>query len=48
MGYFTPKEPPFTIIGIYQEMMEWISSKLIGVVDVMFGMILARKLHNFS
>jgi hypothetical protein len=32
MGCFTPKEPSFTIICIYQEMMEWMSSKLIGLV----------------
>jgi hypothetical protein len=33
MGCFTPKEPSFTNIGIYQEMMEWMSSKWIGVVN---------------
>jgi hypothetical protein len=33
MGCFTPKEPSFTIIGIYQEIMEWMSSRLIDVVD---------------
>jgi hypothetical protein len=33
MGCFTLKEPSFTIISIYQEMMEWMSSKLIGVVN---------------
>jgi hypothetical protein len=32
MGCFTPWEPSLTIICIYQEMMEWMSSKLIGVV----------------
>ena len=32
MGQMTPFKASFLIIGIYQEMMEWMSSILIGVV----------------
>jgi hypothetical protein len=36
-GCFTPKEPSFTINGIYQEMMEWMSSKLKMICVVVDG-----------